>query len=207
MIYTGLPALNQHKIPSGATVSKVKCTICSQYMFLGMLAKEQVVCCSIASRSRILSHDFTGYVLLQPFPMRWVVIFWPWLALSISWERADQQMQTSCIADIRCWNTQCSIKVIKEGCNIKGRILYCTWFVLLDLHTDPRKDQIMYALVSQIGTCYTLLVHLYFFLRKHRNAVIHFTWNTEVGVYDFNERASNHMFLLVEESSPFTRFF
>lgn len=70
MIYTGLSALKQHRIPSGATVSKVKCTICSQYMFLGMPAKEQVLCCSIASQSCILFHSFTRYVLLQPFPVR-----------------------------------------------------------------------------------------------------------------------------------------
>lgn len=50
MIQTGLPVLKQHRIPSGATVSKVKCTICSQYVFLGMLAKEQMMCCSTASQ-------------------------------------------------------------------------------------------------------------------------------------------------------------
>lgn len=48
MIHTGLPALKQHRIPSGATISKVKCTICFQYMFLGMLAKKQMACCTIA---------------------------------------------------------------------------------------------------------------------------------------------------------------
>jgi len=70
MIYTGLLVLKQDRIPSGATVSKVKCTICSQCMFLGMPAKEQVACCSTASQSRVLFYNFTHYVLLQPFPMR-----------------------------------------------------------------------------------------------------------------------------------------
>lgn len=104
-MYTGLPALKQHRIPSGAGVSRVKCTICSQYMFLGVPAKEQVVCCSIASRSHILFYDFTCYLLLQPFLMRWVVVFSPQLVLPISWETVDQQMPTGCIANSRCWNT------------------------------------------------------------------------------------------------------
>lgn len=73
--HTGLPALKQQRIPSGATVSKVKCTICSQYMFLGILAKEQVVCCSTVSWGCILFYHFTCCVLLQPFPVRWMVIF------------------------------------------------------------------------------------------------------------------------------------
>lgn len=143
MIYTGLPALKQHRIPSGATVSKVKCTICSQYMFLGMLAKEQVVCCSIASRGHILFYHFTCYLLLQLFPMRWMVIFWPWLVLSVSWEKADQQMQTGCIANIRCWNTQWSIKVIKEGCNKwKNTILHLVYLTRLAHWSQKGSDHI-----------------------------------------------------------------
>lgn len=161
MIYTGLPALKQHRIPSGASVSRVKCTICSRYMFLGMPAKEQVVCCSIASWSRILFYDFTCCVLLQPFLMRWVVIFFPQLILPISWETVDQHVQAGCIADIRCWNTQCSIKLVKAGKNINGKIPYCTCLILLDLHTDFRRDQIMCALVLQIGVHYSLLAHTF----------------------------------------------
>lgn len=83
MIYTGLPVLKQHRIPSGATVSKVKSTICSQYLFLGMLAKEQMLCCS-TTQEPILYYHFLFCVLLQTFSLRWMVIFWPCLVFSIS---------------------------------------------------------------------------------------------------------------------------
>lgn len=82
-------------------------------------------------------------------------------------------METSYIAVLCSLNTQCSIKVVKEGCNINGRIVHCICFILLDLDTGLRKDQLTYAFILQIGVCYTWLITLWLIFHRKIRTLFH----------------------------------